>query len=69
MARMTDVTAEGLIAPRDWTKDHDLTHGLYCTAWVKIVNGQFVPAFTQPGKPFQCIAQQPRTLPSTATYK
>ncbi len=69
--KMTALTADGLIPPRNWTKEHNITHNnpLSCTAWVKIVNGKFVPTFNQPGKPFQCMQDQPATLPTSATYK
>jgi ABC-type branched-subunit amino acid transport system substrate-binding protein len=67
--KMTAVTADGLIPPRNWTKEHNITHNVVCTAWVKVVNGKFVPVFTQPGKPFQCNPDQPAKLPTTATYK
>jgi ABC-type branched-subunit amino acid transport system substrate-binding protein len=68
--KMTNLTADGLIPPRDWTKEHNITHNVPpgCTAWVKIENGKFVPVFNQPGKPFQCIPDQPAKLP-TPTYK
>jgi branched-chain amino acid transport system substrate-binding protein len=69
--KMTDLTADGLIPPRNWTKEHDITHNVPpgCTAWVKIVNGKFKPVFNQPGKPFQCMPDQPATLPKTPTYQ
>jgi ABC-type branched-subunit amino acid transport system substrate-binding protein len=69
--KMTDLTADGLIPPRDWTKEHDITHNVPpgCTAWVKIVDGKFKPVFNQPGKPFQCMPDQPATLPKSPTYQ
>jgi ABC-type branched-subunit amino acid transport system substrate-binding protein len=66
---MTNLTADGLLPPRNWTKEHDITHGVVCTAWVKVQNGKFVPIFAQNGKPFQCNPDQPAKLPTTATYK
>ena len=67
--KLTDVTADGLIPPRNWTTDHDITHGVACTAWVKIEDGKFVPTWNKPGKPFQCIEDVPAKLPTSATYK
>jgi len=67
--QMTDLTADGLIPKRDWTTDHDITHGVTCAAWVKIEDGKFVPVFNKPGKPFQCNPDQPAKLPTTATYE
>lgn len=65
------ITADGLLAPRNWAKEHNITHNVppSCTAWVKIENGKFVPVFNQPGKPFQCMPDQPPTLPSKPTYE
>ena len=67
--KMTAQTIDGLIPKRDWTKEHDITHNTVCTAYVKIENGKFVPTFTQPGKPFMCLPDQPPTLPSKATFQ
>ena len=65
---MTAQTIDGLIPPRNWTKDHQITHDLVCTSYVKINNGQFVPTFTKPGKPFMCLPDTPAKLPTTATF-
>ncbi len=66
---LTNQTVEGLIPPRNWTKEHEITHNTACTAYVKVDNGKFVPTFTQPGKPFMCLPDQPATLPSKATFQ
>ena len=67
--KMTDQTVGGLIPPRNWTKEHEITHNTVCTAYVKVENGKFVPTFTQPGKPFMCLPDQPATLPAQATFR
>ncbi len=67
--QMTDQTIGGLIPPRDWTKEHEITHDIVCTAYVEIEDGKFVPRFTQPGKPFMCLPDQPATLPAKATFQ
>jgi ABC-type branched-subunit amino acid transport system substrate-binding protein len=67
--KITDQTISGLIPPRDWTKEHEITHDIVCTAYVKVNNGKFVPVFTQPQKPFMCLPDQPATLPSKATFR
>jgi Periplasmic binding protein len=67
--KQTDMTVDGLIPPRNWTKEHEITHNVSCTAYLKIENGKFVPTFTQPGKPFMCLPDQPATLPSKATFQ
>jgi len=66
---MTAQTIDGLIPPRDWTKEHEITHNIACTAYVKVDNGKFVPTFNEPGKPFMCLPDQPATLPAQATFK
>jgi ABC-type branched-subunit amino acid transport system substrate-binding protein len=65
--KQTAMTLDGLIPPRNWTKDHDINHRTACVAVVTIKDGKFVPTFTAPGKPFLCLPDQPKTLPKTAT--
>jgi ABC-type branched-subunit amino acid transport system substrate-binding protein len=65
----TAMTLDGLIPKRDWTKDHEITKGEACVAFVKIDKGKFVPIFNQPGKPFQCLPDEPAQLPAKATYQ
>jgi branched-chain amino acid transport system substrate-binding protein len=55
-------TADGLIAPIDWTRDHtdplkrlDQPEGLDCSNWVKVENSTFVSQFTQGAKPWICF--------------
>ena len=60
--RITHWTAGGLTPPVDWTKQLELpTPGkrgwegpLECFNAVKVVNGAFVQAFGEPGKPWVC---------------
>jgi ABC-type branched-subunit amino acid transport system substrate-binding protein len=59
---LTDYTANGLIPPIDWTKQHqdplknpDAQPKLYCANSVKVVSGKFEPASGEPGKPFVCF--------------
>ena len=65
--KMNNMTVDGLIAPRDWTKNHSITHDQSCTALVKVKDGKFVPIYAKPGKPFTCVPDQPATLPTKAT--
>jgi ABC-type branched-subunit amino acid transport system substrate-binding protein len=67
--KLTAQTIGGLIPPRNWTKEHEITHDIVCTAYVKVDDGKFVPTFTQPGKPFMCLPDQPTTLPAKATFQ
>lgn len=66
--KLTAYTADGILPPRDWTKDHEITHDLVCTSYVKVNNGKFVPTFTEPGKPFMCLPDTPAKLPAKATF-
>lgn len=65
----TDQTLGGLIPKRDWTRDHEITTDEACVAFVKIDDGKFVPIFNRPGKPFQCLPDEPAKLPAKATYQ
>lgn len=65
---MTDQNLGGLIPARDWTTEHDITDGIACQAYVKIDDGGFKPIFTEPGKPFMCLPEQPAKLPNKATF-
>lgn len=60
--QMTNYTADGFIAPVDWTKAHQQASG--CFTWVKIVNSKFKPMFGQPGKPFLCIPPGATSIPA-----
>ena len=35
---------------------------------LEIDDGEFVPTFTEPGKPFMCLDMQPDKLPAKATF-
>ena len=73
----TNFTANGLIKPIDWTKQHHdpsagngLSNPKYDSPWdcssvVQIKSGKFVPVFDQPGKPWVCQdgGFNPATLP------
>ena len=59
--QQTAYTAGGWLVPIDWTRQHtDPAKGdqyrsdWECANFVKIVNGQFVPYLTKPGKPWNC---------------
>jgi ABC-type branched-subunit amino acid transport system substrate-binding protein len=65
----TDYNAGGMIHGINWTKQHedpaknpDSVDPTGCGAYVKIVNGKFEPAFTEPGKPWVCVG--PATSPT-----
>jgi ABC-type branched-subunit amino acid transport system substrate-binding protein len=59
---LTDFTADGLVAPIDWTKQHEdpaknpqAGATLECSNTVQVKDGKFVPVFGAPGKPWTCF--------------
>lgn len=56
---MTNYTAQGILPGIDWTVSHERTQPQGCTAFSKIRNGKFEPAFGEPGKPFVCLQLDP----------
>jgi len=57
--KTSDFTADGLIPPVDWTRAHTSAGlGPFCSSYVGVVHGRFVPEFVQPGdQVFACFAQ------------
>lgn len=45
--KMTNFTADGLMPPVDWTKAHTQAAPPYCSSYVEVQGGKFVPAFVQ----------------------
>jgi branched-chain amino acid transport system substrate-binding protein len=52
-------TAQGLLAPVDWSVAHQADQADGCTVLSKVENGKFVPSFGQSGKPFACFQLNP----------
>jgi ABC-type branched-subunit amino acid transport system substrate-binding protein len=73
--KLKDYDAQGILPGLDWTLQHkDPTipanrPKVDCAAISKIVDKKFVPAFTEPGKPFVCFESEPATLPDAPTNK
>jgi len=67
--KLTDYDAKGLLPGLNWTIQHKDPHDPKnrtkqdCFAVSKVVNKKFVPAFTQPGKPFVCLPTDPPEVP------
>jgi ABC-type branched-subunit amino acid transport system substrate-binding protein len=53
--QITDWNGDGIVHGFDWTKAHDQAPDPWCTAYVQVKAGKFVPVFTEPGKPFVCF--------------
>jgi hypothetical protein len=53
--KISEYTANGILAPVDWTVAHTADSNLLCTAALEAKGGRFVPILGQPGKPFVCF--------------
>jgi branched-chain amino acid transport system substrate-binding protein len=55
--KMTNYTADGVLHSVDWTKAHteNATPTLACEFKSTIKNSQFVPNYSEPGKPWNCV--------------
>ena len=56
--KMENYTANGILAGIDWTKAHTQPNTSGCTATLKVEDGDLVPVFGEPGKPFVCFDPQ-----------
>ena len=61
--QITDYTADGILGPVDWTKQHTGDPDVTCTVESKVVDGRFEPVFGKKGKPFICFPKDPATVP------
>ncbi len=59
---ITDYTADGILGPIDWTKQHTGDPDVTCTVESKVVDGGFKPVFGKKGKPFICFPKDPAKL-------
>src|SRR5262249_16424276 len=78
----TNFSANGMIVPIDWTKQHNdprLPNGEHnpkydgkwnCQSILQVKGGKFVPVLDQPGKPWVCLPGDPNaaTIPA-ATFE
>ena len=53
--QMEDWDAHGTRDVIDWTISHTDVREEACGSYVKVENGEFVPVFGEPGKPFVCL--------------
>lgn len=63
MNTQDDYDAGGILAGIDWTIEHTQDPPVGCNAFSFIEDGEFVPAFGEPGKPFICIPNDAEELP------
>jgi ABC-type branched-subunit amino acid transport system substrate-binding protein len=63
----TAFTADGMVPPINWSKEHDSPPPNVCTSTLVIKNGKFTPYLMQAGKPFWCIPANPAKLPKAPT--
>jgi branched-chain amino acid transport system substrate-binding protein len=65
--RMTDYDAGGLVEGVDWTRAHLEPPRPVCQFMSEIRDGEFVPAFGDPGEPFVCVTSEHGALTSSTT--
>jgi ABC-type branched-subunit amino acid transport system substrate-binding protein len=63
--RMSSVTADGILAPVDWTIAHTTKTGpINCSAFVEVRGDHFVPVYGTPPSVFTCFPQpRPQSAP------
>jgi ABC-type branched-subunit amino acid transport system substrate-binding protein len=59
--QMTDYTGDGLLEGVDWTKEHT-EPGPPCQFLSEIQDSEFVPVYSEPGKPFVCAVVEGDTI-------
>lgn len=67
--KISSYTADGILAPVDWTIAHTGQSKDDCTAALEAKNGKFVPILGQPGKPFTCFPFPPPDNLSAPYFK
>jgi ABC-type branched-subunit amino acid transport system substrate-binding protein len=65
--KQTAFTADGMVAPINWSTAHDSAPPNACISTLLIKNGKFTPYLMQAGKPFWCIPANPAKLPKAPT--
>jgi hypothetical protein len=70
--QVTSFSADGMIVPIDWTKQHNSADGRpefegdwECNSIVKIENGEFVPVYDEPESPWVCFEGGPEATELT----
>ncbi|MGH8978126.1 MAG: ABC transporter substrate-binding protein, partial [Acidimicrobiia bacterium] len=65
---LTDYSANGFIAPVDWTKQHidpaqnpEAAGELQCANFTVVQDGELVPQWGEPGKPWVCFESNAET--------
>lgn len=66
---LTNWTADGINSGVNWTVEHTQVAPDSCFAMLKVQNKQFVPQYTEPGKPFICIPNDSATIPDNPQRK
>jgi ABC-type branched-subunit amino acid transport system substrate-binding protein len=71
--QVTSFSADGMVQPIDWTKQHNSADGhpefegkWECNSIVKIEDGKFVPVYDEPDKPWVCFEGGPEATVLTA---
>jgi ABC-type branched-subunit amino acid transport system substrate-binding protein len=67
--KMTAFTANGLVPPIDWTKQHHGGGNQDCGAVVQVQGGKFVPVFGTKDSPYVCFKLNTTTLDTVVAPK
>ena len=66
---VTDFTGDGILPGTDWTVAHEADGPELCYAMSQITGGEFVPQFTEEGKPFICFENGADALPDEPLHE
>lgn len=66
---VTDFDADGILPGTDWTVAHEADGDQLCFALSQIEGSEFVPQFTEEGKPFICFENGAETLPDEPAHE
>lgn len=66
---VTDFTGDGILPGTDWTVAHEADGPQLCYALSQITGGEFVPQFTEEGKPFICFENGADQLPDEPQHE
>jgi len=61
--QMTDFTANGLIAPVNWSNAHTTSTPPYCSSYIQVQGKSFVPVFTHGHQVFVCFGATLKPVP------
>jgi ABC-type branched-subunit amino acid transport system substrate-binding protein len=60
--KLTRYTADGIVRPIDWTKEHTASGDYDCVSFIQVKGGAFTPVFGTKASPFTCFDPAGTTL-------